>query len=60
MHEKDLVNQVLFVWQDNFGKSIDNNEEVCYTYDEKGISYLNEKAINGLNLYAYCENNPVM
>jgi RHS repeat-associated protein len=25
-----------------------------------GISYLNPNAINGLNLYAYCSNNPVM
>ena len=25
-----------------------------------GISYLNPNAINGLNLYAYCNNNPVM
>ena len=24
------------------------------------ISYLNPKHINGLNLYAYCKNNPVM
>ena len=25
-----------------------------------GISYLNPNAINGLNLYAYCKNNPAM
>ena len=25
-----------------------------------GIEYLNPETINGLNLYAYCNNNPIM
>jgi RHS repeat-associated protein len=34
--------------------------EVCRFISQDGIEYLDPETINGLNLYSYCGNNPVM
>ncbi len=34
--------------------------EVCRFINADDVSYLDPKSINGINLYAYCVNNPVM
>ena len=34
--------------------------ELCRWISPDSIEYLDPKSINGLNLYCYCENNPVM
>ena len=36
------------------------SSELCRWISPDSIEYLDQKSINGLNLYCYCANNPIM
>ena len=53
-----------YYWDDEFGlyflKSRYYSPTLCRFISQDSIEYLDPESINGLNLYAYCYNNPIM
>jgi len=53
-----------YYWDSEFGlyylQSRYYSPELCRFISQDSIDYLDPKSINGLNLYAYCLNNPVV
>ena len=55
MHQKSDVETQLFYCNSRY-----YSPELCRWISPDSIEYLDPENINGLNLYAYCNNNPVM